>query len=645
MSSDAPTIQPPTTGAASVRPAGYGPPSEAGYSGEAPRGVYQPGQVVAGDLRIIAKVGEGGMGAVYRAKHLLLDREVAIKVHHSTNPDDAYRVEREAKAMARLKHPNVVGVWDVRRDGDALIITMEYLPNGTLRQAVERVQTWRERLELCLQAGDGLAAAHAAGLVHRDFKPDNVLIDRDGRAVVGDFGLARAPGPVQPSSPSRGPVPTPSDLDGQLTATGAVLGTPAYMAPEQYEGANVDARADQFAFCVVLYEALYGRRPFPGQSLPEILYSVSTGAMVMPPQNTEVPAEIWQLIQTGLSTDPAKRHRSMGALVNELRGQLRAPTERRLVVAIVVGSVCTLLLLGTVLGLFLYSTRERDVLQVQRMFPVRLERVEHVTELPRLETAIAEGRAAGKLREQERRARVDALLERLDKDPTLIGDPEFSNLLITAAGDDKELMELVGKIANAAIKSPGAINNLEVPPAEREGPLPSAAWDGKTTLQCGMNEKMELRDCEGRVASGPAIQAEVNCTVHLINCDIEAETIVAGHPKEVRIEGGHYTAGKSLVESKMPQSIVLLDVVMDSQAEGTAVDVGMNAKLRIERSTIWANVAIKAQMRVKAEIIDSRLIGKTASIDAGMHSSFELTRTELDGPVKKQMHAQVRDAP
>src|SRR5207302_1743091 len=175
------------------------------------------------------------------------------------------RIEREAQALARLSHPNVVVVYEVGLVDGRVFVAMEYVAGGTARSWLrESPRTAREILALYGAAGDGLAAAHAAGIVHRDFKPDNLLVGDDGRPRVADFGLARGLyDPDAPPEPDRAPL-----VD--VTGTGSIVGTPAYMPPEQLAGAAVDARADQFAFSAALWEALYGARPFPGATPLEV---------------------------------------------------------------------------------------------------------------------------------------------------------------------------------------------------------------------------------------------------------------------------------------------------------------------------------------------------------------------------------------
>ncbi|HSN28417.1 MAG TPA: serine/threonine-protein kinase, partial [Kofleriaceae bacterium] len=219
------------------------------------------------------RLGTGGNGVVLLARDVTLDRKVAIKVLRGAATDEAsQRLLREAQSAAKLSHENVIVVHEVGTHDGSVFVAMEYVAGGTLRD-VDRTHGWREVLDAYRRAGRGLAAAHAAGLVHRDFKPDNVLVGEDGRVRVTDFGLVSVGGTDTVS---------PGPLDGgalatTLTRSGTIMGTPRYMAPEQHHGEPVDARADQFAFCVALYEALYHRLPFEGETYETIANHACAG--------------------------------------------------------------------------------------------------------------------------------------------------------------------------------------------------------------------------------------------------------------------------------------------------------------------------------------------------------------------------------
>jgi tetratricopeptide (TPR) repeat protein/predicted Ser/Thr protein kinase len=277
--------------------------------------VLDVGSELVGRFKITRVLGAGGMGTVYVARDATLGREVAIKVHRAAG--GAQRLRREAVAMARLAHPNVVTVFEVGDLGGRPFVVMEYITGTTLRAHLAATpRSVREVVALLIAAGEGLAAAHDAGLVHRDIKPENVLVGADGRARVGDFGLARELDSTD--DPVAAP-PSIEDLRTPVTQTGAVMGTPAYMAPEQFAGAPVDERADQFAFCVAAWEALWRERPFAGASYAELSAAICQGRRRPPPAVPKVPARIRAALERGLSVDPAARFPTLHALLDAMR--------------------------------------------------------------------------------------------------------------------------------------------------------------------------------------------------------------------------------------------------------------------------------------------------------------------------------------
>ncbi|HWB73691.1 MAG TPA: serine/threonine-protein kinase, partial [Nannocystaceae bacterium] len=281
-----------------------------------------------GRYTVLDRIGAGGMGVVYAAFDPELDRRIALKVLHPGGSgsvgttDGRNRLLREAQAMAKLHHPNVITVHDVGTLGDRVFVAMEFVDGHTLREWLKQgVREWPEIVDVFVRAGRGLAAAHAAGLVHRDFKPDNVLVGNDGRVLVMDFGLARqagTPALLDGSSGSR-LVPVPPVSDTSLTRTGAVLGTPAYMAPEQHAGGSIGAAVDQFSFCVALYEALWGDRPFAGNSVASLAIAVLEGKPKLPPKDSDVPSWLFTVISRGLAVEANDRFPSMDVLLAELQ--------------------------------------------------------------------------------------------------------------------------------------------------------------------------------------------------------------------------------------------------------------------------------------------------------------------------------------
>ncbi len=298
-------------------------PSHSGLQERLPRGAQVERYIIVDTL------GEGGMGIVYAAYDSKLDRRVALKAMHATG-DPAResvgrgRLVREARAMARLSHPNVVTVYDVVAIGeDQLLVAMELVEGRTLRAwLAERLRTWREVVSVFVQAGRGLAAAHDAELVHRDFKLDNVLVGNDGRARVGDFGLARSRSPEE----GAGPASNASPMASSVTQAGAVLGTPQYMAPDQLEGAPSDVRSDQFSFCAALYEGLYGVAPFEGTSIASLSSAIREQRLRPPPQGSAVPGWLRAVVLRGLRARPGERFPTMHEVLAALQAD---PTRTR----------------------------------------------------------------------------------------------------------------------------------------------------------------------------------------------------------------------------------------------------------------------------------------------------------------------------
>jgi len=278
-----------------------------------------------GRFVVSQRLGTGSSGVVYAAYDPKLERHVALKLLRpdvELGEDARTRLLREAQVLARLRHRHVVAVHDVGDLDGRVFIAMELLEGGTLRQWAEASpRTPAEILGVYLQAGEGLAAAHASGLVHRDFKPDNVLLDDEGQARVVDFGLAREqadPGMSMLEAVATGEL-REAELDARLTQTGVVLGTPAYMAPEQLAGQPADARTDQYAFCVSLYEALHGERPFAGKTLGALTRATEKGVVRPAPPGRRVPLRIRRALIRGLRPDPTQRHRTMASLLALLR--------------------------------------------------------------------------------------------------------------------------------------------------------------------------------------------------------------------------------------------------------------------------------------------------------------------------------------
>jgi len=302
----------------------------------------EPSTTVAGGklgrFVILEPLGSGAMGVVYTAYDETLDRKVAVKVLRDTGESAQSRLLREAQAMARVSHPNVVTVLEAGVAGGQVYVAMEFIRGLTLAAWLQAApRSWQDIVEVFAQAGRGLAAAHAAGLVHRDFKPSNVMIDEAGRARVLDFGLVRAAGPELPRASSVTGSHSSSKLDMQLTYDDQIVGTPAYMAPEHWRGLSPEPAADQFSFSVALYEALYETAPFPYKDVAELVHRVLKGLAEEPPRKRGLPAWLAPVVMRGLKKDPKDRYPGMPALLAAL-DRRRTRGRRRWVVAAVLGT-------------------------------------------------------------------------------------------------------------------------------------------------------------------------------------------------------------------------------------------------------------------------------------------------------------------
>ena len=320
-----------------------------------------------GRYEIRSLLGVGGMGQVFAAYDAELDRSIALKVLRPELARAASvlaeRLVRESRLMAKIAHPSVITVYDVGREGHAVFIAMELIRGETLAAYVARTRPgWREIATIFERAGQGLAAAHDAGIVHRDFKPDNVLVESEAaqvtKIVVTDFGIAMAAVLADAVNEMAGSTPesrAPASASlARLTATGVAIGTPAYMAPEQLAGGAVDRRADVFAFSVSLWEALFGERPFRGNSVEDL-----RAAMKRKPSapRGNVPSRIVRALERGLAIDPDKRWPDMRALLRELAA---ARSTRRRTIAIASAGGAALVGLGIAGALVLSGSANAD---------------------------------------------------------------------------------------------------------------------------------------------------------------------------------------------------------------------------------------------------------------------------------------------
>ncbi|MBE7453481.1 MAG: protein kinase [Kofleriaceae bacterium] len=326
--------------------------------GSEPRRPLEP-VVAVGDTIdryvVLRRVGAGGMGVVFAAYDPQLDRKVALKLLRTGiglgQGEARARLVREAQAIAQLSHPNVVAVYDVgaSADGD-VYVAMEFVEGDTLTQWLHRWhRSWRETLDVFREAGRGLAAAHGVGLLHRDFKPDNVLVGADTRVRVTDFGLARSLVTGHADDAAAGGLGAAGPLRVTLTATGAVMGTPATWRPSSSRATTSAPAADQFSFCVALYEALYGQHPIAGDTAAKMVEEQARAQP--PPEGSGVPAWLWPVLARGLDPQPARRFPSMAALLVELAPPQPSPRRRTYIAmaaaaALVLGGAAAATVLG-----------------------------------------------------------------------------------------------------------------------------------------------------------------------------------------------------------------------------------------------------------------------------------------------------------
>ena len=319
---------------------------------------------------LLEPIGVGGMGELYSAYDAKLDRKIALKLVRPGRGGDKAdsRLLREAQALAKISHPNVVPVFEVGVASDRVFVAMEYVRGRTLSawlvdaRPLPEPQRVRELLAHFGDAARGLAAVHDAGLAHRDFKPDNVLVGIDGRVRIVDFGLARTTTDsveVEVEKIGEASLATPVDLAkvaviddddlitpdlgiGTLTNTGTLLGTPRYMAPEQWQTQRGDSRSDQFSFCVALYQALYGKWPFEATTMVELSLAVLGGSPREPPRKPEVPARLHAALLRGLAKKADDRWPDMSELIEAIDAAL-APPRRRLASSLAAASMLVLL--------------------------------------------------------------------------------------------------------------------------------------------------------------------------------------------------------------------------------------------------------------------------------------------------------------
>jgi len=594
---------------------------------------HEPGTIIADTFRVERELGSGAMGVVLLATHLALDRQVALKVHRADNPADVSRLAREAKALAKLHHPNVVGIYDVRESGGSLFIAMEYVEGESGRPWMTRTDlSWRARLDVCLQAARGLHAAHEAGLVHRDFKPENILIGADGRVLVADFGLARTPGavPIDPATPSPG-------VDAQLTAVGAVTGTPAYMSPEQWQGGAVDARSDVFALSVVIYEALYGRRPFPGTTAGELVYTITRGMVQAPPVDTEVPKNVFDVLRRGMAVAPGQRFGSVTMLTRALESAVSAPG--RAGVALAFGLAVAVF--GGI-GAAAWALKSSDSVEGPGVVLLEVSADDDADEADGIESVAA----VVPTTEVEARPRVRPPQPDANPPPELPQappeePPAVTQVELQAARDHHaDVSELYSQGEATQEELISAVRAMHA--AQRkmhDRPYTLTAWDGTSTFVCPFGKRVEVRNVDAKLDAGVAIKMELGCGLKLVDVNIDAPVAIEGRMADrLVIEGGTFKVSRKGI------NLALAEIdISDLRIEGDALvaaEFGMHSLGKIANSSFEGLTALRVGMHSRLEVEGGRMSGKTA-VDAKASSAVEIHGTELEGKVTRAANARV----
>ncbi|MBK6919081.1 MAG: serine/threonine protein kinase [Deltaproteobacteria bacterium] len=582
-----------------------------------------PGTIIDAQYRIDGIIGAGAMGVVYRAHHLRLDRPVALKLQRTAGEDTA-RLEREARAMARLSHPNVVGVYDVGTVGGDVYIAMEYIDGCSLRAWLrEHPRSWRAALDVCMQAARGLMAAHAAGIVHRDFKPDNVLVGRDARVRVADFGIARGF-----ASPFGADGASPPSLGPDLTRTGSMAGTPAYMAPEQFAG-EADQRSDVFALCVVLWESMLGRRPFGGATLAELMANVTQGR-IREVGRTEVPPAVVAVLREGLAVAPQRRTSSVANLLAALERAASQGRSTGAIAAAVIGAV--VLVLG-LLGLAWWSARTTNAPQAPTP-AVTVLRIggegsdddddEPVVSpaMPRPVAQLERTPVVAPPEDDEPAPRVPSEAEGLHAIAELAaGRPADPDALLAAAEVDADRM-LAATAAGLMAKDAEAHVDA--------GNFVRPAWDGRSQLICGFGDKFLLQG-ETLSLDGTAFLAMYGCQLHLVDCDITADTIVQVMMRaEVTITGGTMRPRDTFVR-QLRGSLVVAGVEVASRPR-VGIDV-LGGTAHVADLTVSADTGVRAGADAKVELVGGRIEGATQAIESGGTAVVSHDGTRVIGPI------------
>lgn len=566
------------------------------------------------------------MGVVYAAHDPRLGRDVALKLlgGGGIGTEARARLTREARAMARLSHPHVVqvydaGTWEDDAGPPRVFIAMELVAGEDMAaklRALHTTERWAsgaacaELVGLFADAGEGLAAAHAVGLVHRDFKPANILVDEGGRVRVGDFGLSR--GEVDDdahdlASALRSEVAaTPSDADGTMTRTGDVLGTPGYIAPELFLGQSADARSDQWAFCVSLWEALHGRRPIRAASFPELALATIEGRIEDPPPKPPVPRHIDAILRRGLHVNPAQRFGSMDELTRALRAALARPRRARrraalgaaLVAAVGVGvalvsftaspSAPCLDASRPVAEAWSPQTRtevDRHVRSLPVPFAGRLAE-DAVASLDRYATELTssyrDACEATFVRETQSRALLDRRTACLDRRRAELR--AFARELATG---DVHAVERATRAVQlhptfAACEDTGALlAGVDPPPVG----LHDAVTAARESI-AGVRAKIAAGDLDGALSRGRAVREETGALAYR-PVQLDAELAYGLALAEI----GQFTEASEALRAVLYGALATGDLEQRLEATTALVDVDGVRRMRLDVGDVWADIA------------------------------------------------------
>lgn len=565
------------------------------------------------------QVGKGGMGAVYEAHDPRLDRTVAIKVltlEHSESHGKAgpkARFLREARSMANLSHENVVTVYDVQELEGVCVIAMDFVDGCTLRDWVlGDKRSWQEIVDVFILAGRGLEAAHEAKIVHRDFKPENVLVAKSGEVKVTDFGLARQVpavtlAPTQPEGHKARFRHTPDCL-GIVTSVGTVMGTPAYMAPEQWQGAGVDDKADQFSFCVALYEALTGRRPFPLTLSPE---ETVQSMKAIPRPLTKVPRRLQEILLRGISFNPDDRYPTLSNLLEELVHLRNRPRRRWRQVA----AGATLALGGAILGTVFDQPPQCDVGAkrfAEVWSPASAEKIARkflATEMPHNKEALAlisQGLDSyGKLWANQYKEACEATHVRKERSLRVL-DTRMACLDIQLDQVRSLTEALHESKPSVVVQAPEAVSRLAKPEKCNTSNVNNPSHELPAEMEAGVKTlERALRDVEALYHTGQYQLAmeRLALVLHEAQRLAHEPTLARGRLQRGRLHRAlaHYSAASADLESAYTS---MLKLGADAAAAEAATELSHIVGFYqgdIDRGFVWGKSALPLAQRGKGE--------------------------------------------